>query len=125
MLSPVPGPEGEEGVYRVMEHTQSYMGRLEPGDRKIQVRKFEPTQLGSNLFRLTQKEFPVFIEDVRLILDNRDFVSYETPQRCVSARAARQDPITSNQLVGGYDTLFTYRLSSHSKEAVLKLVPEE
>jgi len=121
----IPGPEGEECVYRVMEHAQSYMGRLEPGDRVIQVRKFEPTQLGSNLFRLTQKEFPVFIEDVRLILDNRDLVSDGTPQRRISARAARQDPLTSNQLVGGYDPLLTYRLSSHSKEAVLKLVPEE
>ena len=50
----IPGPEGEEGVHRVMEHTQSYMGRMEPGDRVIQVRKFEPTQLGSNLLRLTQ-----------------------------------------------------------------------
>jgi hypothetical protein len=29
----IPGPEGEEGAYRVMEHTQSYMGRLELGDR--------------------------------------------------------------------------------------------
>ena len=71
----VPGPDGEEGSYRIIQHSQSHMGRLEPGDRVIQVRKFEPTQLGSNLFRLTQKEFPVFIEDVRLILDNRDLVS--------------------------------------------------
>jgi hypothetical protein len=77
------------------------------------------------LFRLTQKEFPVFIEDVRLIFDNRDLVSDGTPQRRISARASRQDPLTSNQLVGGYDPLLTYRLSSHtSKEAVLKLVPE-
>ena len=101
------------------------MGRLEPGDRVIQVRKFEPTQLGSNLFRLTQKEFPVFIEDVRLILDNRDLVSDGTPQQRVSVRAARQDPLTSNQLVCGYDPLLTYRLSSASKEEILKLVPED
>jgi hypothetical protein len=52
----IPGPEGEEGVYRVMEHAQSYMGRMEPGDRLIQVRKFEPTKLGSNLLRLIQKK---------------------------------------------------------------------
>jgi hypothetical protein len=121
----ITGPEGEESAYRVMEHTQSYMGRLEPGDRVIQLRKFEPTQLGSNLFRLTQKEFPVFIEDVRLILDNRDLVSDRTPQRRVSVRAARQDPLTSNKLVGGYDPLLTYRLSSASKEEILKLVPED
>jgi hypothetical protein len=34
----VPGPDGEEGVYRVMENAQSYMGRLEPGDQVLQVR---------------------------------------------------------------------------------------
>ena len=121
----VPGPDGEEGSYRVMEHSQSYMGRLEPGDRVIQVRKFEPTQLGSNLFRLTVKEFPVFIEDVRLILGTSDFVSDGSPQRRVSVRAARQDSLASNQLIGGYDPLLTYRLSTESKEAILKLVPEE
>ena len=71
------------------------MGRLEPGERVIQVRviqvrKFEPTQLGSKLFRLTQKEFPVYTSKtcVRPILDNRDLVSDGTPQRCISAKAA-------------------------------------
>ena len=116
----VPGPDGEEGPYRVMEHSQSYMGRLEPGDRVIQVRKFEPTQLGSNSFRLTEKEFPVFIEDVRLILDTCDLVSDGTPQRRVSVRTAHQDSIASRQLVGGYDPLLTCRLSAESKEAILK-----
>lgn len=100
----VPGPDGEEGSYRVMEHSQSYMGRLEPGDRVIQVRKF---QLGSNLFRLTVKEFPVFNEDVRLFLGTSDFVSDGSPQRRVSVRAARQDSLASNKLIGGYDPLLT------------------
>ena len=118
-------PEGEEGVYRVMEHTQSYMGRMEPGDRVIQVRKFEPTQLGSNLLRLTQKKIAVFIEDVRLILGNLDLVSVGTPQRRVSGRAARQDSLTSNRVVGGCDPLLTCRLSSACKDSILKLVPEE
>jgi hypothetical protein len=97
----IPGPEGAESVHLDIEHTQSCMGRNEPGDRVIQVRKFEPTQLGSNLFRFTQKEFPVFIEDVLLILGNLDLVSDGIPQRCVSVRAARQDSLTSNQVVGG------------------------
>jgi hypothetical protein len=111
----IPGPEGEEGAYRVMEHTQSYMGRLELGDRVIQVRKFEPTQLGSNLFRLTQKEFPVFIEDVRLILDNRGLVRWNSTAARVGLSCSPR-PLTSNRLVGGYDPLLTYRLSSASKE---------
>ena len=42
-------------------HVQKFSnrGRLEPGDKVIQVRKFEQTQVDSNLFRLTDKEFPV------------------------------------------------------------------
>ena len=104
-----------------MELTQSYMGRMEAVDMVIQVRKFEPTQLGSNLLRLPQKKFAVFIEDVRLILGNLDLVSDGTPQRRVSVRAARQDSLTSNQVVGGYDPLLTYRLSSACKDSILKL----
>ena len=42
-------------------HVQKFSnrGRLEPGDKVIQVRKFEQTQVDSNLFRLTDKDFPV------------------------------------------------------------------
>ena len=42
-------------------HVQKFSNRdrLEPGDKVIQVRKFEQTQVDSNLFRLTDKEFPV------------------------------------------------------------------
>ena len=64
------------------------MGQLEPGDRVFQVRKFEPTQVGSNLFRLTDKEFHVFIEDVRLIIEATDFQSEGEAPRRAPARSA-------------------------------------
>ena len=62
-------------------HMQKFSnwGRLEPGDKVIQVRKFEHTQVDSNLFWLTDKEFPVFIENVLLNLDHGDFVSDGAP----------------------------------------------
>jgi hypothetical protein len=31
----IPAPGGNESIYRVMAGCQSYMGRLEPGDRGI------------------------------------------------------------------------------------------
>ena len=120
----VPGPDGDEGVYRVMEKSQSYMGRLEPGDLVIQVRIFEPTQNGSNLFRLTEKEFPVFIEDVRLIIENRDFQSEGESMRRAPARVARGAAAVSMPPVGRFDPLQTYRLSASGKEEILKLIPE-
>jgi hypothetical protein len=110
----VPGPEGEEGVYRVMEHSQSNMGRLEPGDRVIQVRKFEPTQVGSSLFRLTEKEFPVFIEDVRLIIEDVDFRSEGDSLRRAPARMTRG--AATLQTVGRFDPLQTYRLSASGRK---------
>ena len=67
----------------------------------------------------------MFIEDVRLILDSRDFVSDGTAQRRGPVRAARQDLSVSQQLIGGFDPLLTYRLSAESKDSILKLVPEE
>jgi hypothetical protein len=67
----------------------------------------------------------IFIEDVGLILNNLDLASDGTPQRRILIRAARQDSLTLHELVGGYDPLLTYRLSSASKESVLKSGPEE
>jgi hypothetical protein len=48
------------------------MSRLEPGERVLKDRKLEPKQLGSSLYRFTDKELPVFIEDVRLRLTKQD-----------------------------------------------------
>ena len=109
-------------VCTVMENSQSYMGRLEPGDRVLQVRKFEPTQVGSNLFRLTDKEFPVFIEDVRLIIDSSDFQSDGEVLRRAPARSARGATLPAP--IGRFDPMQTYRLSAFSKDEILKLVPE-
>jgi hypothetical protein len=120
----VPGPDGEEGVYRVLENSQSYMGRLEPGDQVIQVQKFEPTQVGSNLFRLTEKEFPVFIEDVRLIIEDVDFQSDGESLRRAPTRVARGAAAVPRKTIGRFDPLQTYRLSASGKEEILKLIPE-
>ena len=43
------------------------------GDEVLEVRKFEPTQADSNRFILTDKVFPVFVEDVRDVLRPADF----------------------------------------------------
>jgi hypothetical protein len=53
------------------------MGRLEPGERLPQVRKLEPTQLGSSFCHFTDEELLVFIEDVRLSLTEQDLVVFE------------------------------------------------
>ena len=46
-------------------HEESYLGRFEIGDEVLDVRKFEPTSLGSSMFELSDKVFPVFVEDIR------------------------------------------------------------
>jgi hypothetical protein len=51
-----PGPNDDEGMYRVTTAGQSYMGFFEPGARFIQVRKLEPTELGVSSNRLTEKK---------------------------------------------------------------------
>jgi hypothetical protein len=67
---------------------QSYIGRLEPGDRLPQARKLEPTQLGSSLCLFTNKELPVVIEDVRLALTEQDLVLVEQGAPPVVRRSA-------------------------------------
>ncbi len=44
------------------------MGAVRNDDEVLEVRKFEPTRLGSNLFNLT-KQFPIFVEDVHYALE--------------------------------------------------------
>ena len=43
------------------------MGELKIGDRVIDIRKLEPTSPGADIFNKTDRTFPVFIEDIRMI----------------------------------------------------------
>lgn len=124
----VPGPDGEEGVYRVTTGAQSYMGSLEPGDRVIQVRKFEPTLLGSSLYRLTEKEFPCFIEDVRYALATTDLTVDENAQAQVRrnpSRGVRQEAAVVQPILGRFDPSKAYRLASEAKDTILKRIPDD
>lgn len=51
--------------YVVETGFESYMGRFEPGDEVLDVQKLEPTSLGSSMYEFTEKQFPVFVEDIR------------------------------------------------------------
>jgi hypothetical protein len=122
----VPGPDGDEGVYRVTTGAQSFMGSLEPGDRVIQVRKLEPTLLGSSLYRLTEKEFPVFIEDVRYALTTTDLTVDGNAQAQVRrnpSRGVRHEVAVVRAPVGRFDPSKSYRLSTEAKDTILKRIP--
>mmetsp|Transcript_18343 Transcript_18343/g.31277 ORF Transcript_18343/g.31277 Transcript_18343/m.31277 type:complete len:140 (-) Transcript_18343:252-671(-) len=118
--------DGDEGAYRVTTGAQSVMGSLEPGDRVIKVRKLEPTLLGSSLYRLTEKEFPVFIDDVRYALTTTDLAVDEIAQAQVRrnpSRGARQETAVVQPLVGRFDPSKYYRLSSKAEDTILKSIP--
>ena len=53
------------GPREVETEFDSYFGHFERGDKVLNVRKLEPLSLGSSLYQRTEKEFPIFIEDVR------------------------------------------------------------
>jgi len=74
------GPYGDKSVYRVITGVQSYMGPFEPKDRVIQVCILEPTLLGSSLYHLSEKVFPVFIGDVRYAIISTDLTVDENTQ---------------------------------------------
>jgi hypothetical protein len=105
---------------------QSFTGSREPGDRVIKVRKLEPTLLGSSLFRLTEKEFPVIIEDVRYALTTTDLAVDEIAQAQVRrnpSRGVRQETAVVQPLVGRFDPSKSYRLSSKAEDTILKSIP--
>ena len=103
------------------------MGQLLPGDEVLDVRKFEPTQMGSNRFQFTSKQFPVFVEDVRLVLTGGiDFTDEGGPRR--STRASSTSSSSSSAAVAevhGFVSGHTYKLASHSLERILQLVPDD
>lgn len=55
----------ETGPYTIQVALESYMGQFKPGDVVLDVRKLEPTSAGSSMYELTDKCFPVFVEDIR------------------------------------------------------------
>ena len=70
------------------------MGSLGPGDRVTQVRRLEPTILGSSLYRLSEMVFPVFIEDVRYAVTTTDLavdVNAQAQVRRSPSRGVRQE----------------------------------
>ena len=40
------------------------VGPMKKGDNVINFRKFEPVQLGSEVYKLTDKEWPVYVEHI-------------------------------------------------------------
>ena len=48
------------GPYKVTSDFESYLGRFKAGDMVL-----EPTSAGASHYWYTEKEFPIFIEDVR------------------------------------------------------------
>ena len=63
------------------QYLSEYMGTLKPGDHVVEVRKFEPVQSGSSRFTLTSDLFPDFIEDIRDVVAESEFVHEGGPQR--------------------------------------------
>ena len=41
------------------------MGRFEPGDIVLDILKMEPTSVGGSIYEFTDKQFPIFVEDIR------------------------------------------------------------
>ena len=97
-------------------HEESYLGRFEIGDEVLDVRKFEPTSLGSSMFELSDKVFPVFVEDIRKRNMHNFLHEVDTSRR--SARVAGGPSSSSD--APSQRKLFS--LSSEGKQALLKLV---
>jgi hypothetical protein len=60
-----------------------YMGKVIPGDKVVWVQKLEGC---GNVFTVTEKEFPVFVEDVRMVKFRMDVVKTRTSGRGQSNR---------------------------------------
>jgi hypothetical protein len=105
---------------------------LRRGGEGKKSRKLEPTAY-LEPYRFTEKEFPVFIEDMRLALTYQDLVvvveqGAQPLVRRYSARAAAAAPATAAEaalsFVERFNTGKTYRLVVEVKNSILKQIPE-
>ena len=65
---------------------ESNMGRFEPGDIVLDILKMEPTSVGGSIYEFTDKQFPIFVEDIRK-RNMQDHLEELDTSRC-SARVA-------------------------------------
>ncbi len=78
--------------YTIQENVSMHeMGPIMAGRELVDVRKLEPTQFDASRFLLTDKEFPVYVENVRVVLsapDIRDEDGASRSDRMTSAGSA-------------------------------------
>ena len=107
------------------QYESEYMGTLMPGDHVVEVRKFEPVQSGSSRFTLTSKVFPVFIEDIRDVLSEPEFVHEGGPRRSerqsASSSSSASAPADTHRFVFGH----SYRLVASALNRILQRVPDD
>ena len=107
------------------QYESEYMGTLMPGDHVVEVRKFEPVQSGSSRFTLTSKVFPVFIEDIRDVLSEPEFVHEGGPRRSerqtASSSSSSSAPADTHRFVFGH----SYRLVPSVLNRILQRVPDD
>ena len=100
------------------------MGTLKPGDHVVEVRKLEPVHSGSSRFTLTSKVFPVFIEDIRDVLSEPEFVHEGGPRRSERQSASSSssaEPADTHRFVFGH----SYSLVASALNRILQRVPDD
>lgn len=108
----------ESGLQRTIQTAEeSYMGRFEPGDVVLDVRKLEPTSVGSSMYEYTDKKFPVFVEDIRK-RKMQDYLEKVDTTR----RSARVAGTTST---GAPSQREVFLLSAEGKSMLLRLTASD
>lgn len=113
----------ESGPYRIETATEScsMMGRFEVGDMVLDVRKLEPTSVGSSMYEFSDKRFPIFVEDIRKRNMQHHLEKMDTSRRS-SRLASNSSAAASSSNASQRDV---YVLSAKGKEELLKLTASD
>lgn len=110
--------QNSSGPYKIVAAMESYMGRFEVGDMVLDVRKLEPTSVGSSMYEFSDKTFPVFVEDIRKRNMQHHLEKVDTSRR--SSRVASNNSAASSS-ISAPSQRDVYVLSAKGKEDLLKL----
>ena len=76
---------------------ESYLGQFQPGDVVLDVRKMEPTSVGDSIYEFTNKEFPVFVENIRKRNMQEHLEELDTSRRSSSVASSTSTDVASHR----------------------------
>ena len=103
------GKNGRVHATQNISYAENYMGRVEPGDFVIGLRKWDPVMPGGRVFQRSDSVFLAFVEDVRRAVAAEEFVTRDCRRSFrLQGQSASQVKVQRELSSSAYQDILTY-----------------